>query len=175
MPGQSISIISAATPTLADPWPTNYFGVAQPGAISDFQFYWPYDTEFAGYAGWRRSPPPPNGGQFAVTDYGNTRAMVYSSSATPSVVKRFEGRFVPYPDTDANVGADTVTVGWMQYNVTMSGSDPVYGKPWTVSDNWMPTNGAMGQIIVSTVVSHRKLSNGIEYLYYLTANQRSTP
>ena len=158
----------SGTPTLADPWPINYFGVAQPGAILDFKFYWPYDN-ISFVTGLAAIAATPNGGQFAVTDYGNTRAMVYSSSAAPSVVKRFEGRPLTFPDSDENVGADNVNVGWLQYNVTLSGSDPVYGKPWTACDNWMPTNGVLGTNYNYTAF-HRKLSNGIEYLYYLTAN-----
>ena len=72
--------------------------------------------------------------------------MVYTSSAAPTVVRRFEARVVPCPDADQNVGTGTVTVGPIQYSVTMSdmGNDPNYGCPWTASDNWTPTNTANG-------------------------------
>ena len=50
--------------------------------MSDFLFYWPYDT-LSWIPGTAAIAAAPGGSQFAVTDYGNLRAMVYSSSATP--------------------------------------------------------------------------------------------
>ena len=167
----------AATPTLADPWATNYFGAAQPGAVSDFLFYWPYESANAAgcscLAGFAAIAASPDGRQFAVTDICNNRAMVYNSGATPSVVKRYATKPIPFPDADTNVGTGTITTGWLQYTVTNSGSDPVYGKPWAVTDNWMPTNGNDGGNY-GYIACQRKLSNGIEYLYYLTSNNSWT-
>ena len=155
-----------ATPTLSDPWASNYFGVAQPGAVSDTKFYWPYDTGdwLPQLAAIAASPS----GQFAVTDLCNHRVMVYDANG--NVIKRFQARPTPYPDTDENVGSGNLTVAWMQFQVTMNETDPVYGKPWTLADNWMPTNGE----VVSGTSCLRKLSNGNEYIYYLTANNSWT-
>ena len=65
------NLSGTGTPTLADPWPTTYFGAAQPGAISNFKFYWPYDLNSCLRAG-RPSPPRPLGASLPSPTTGTT-------------------------------------------------------------------------------------------------------
>ena len=167
--GHVLTYNITGTPSLLNTW----FGTAQPGLVSDAAFYWNYPGEEV--AAIAAAPAgAPNAGQFVVTDIGGMRAMVYTAGA--ALVARYMGHFCPCPMVDPNL-PNLVTSGWMEYTVNLAGSDPVYGKPWYPPTSypvydWTPTDefGSGANANFSDQSRHVKLSNGLEYLYYITLN-----
>ena len=153
--------------------------MADAGAVTDTAVGWHFPTFGSWIPGGDAAiAVSPDGSTFGVVDLYNSRTMFYST-ADGSVVAspRFMGFNFPAPQADLfvpsgaggsaiGVDEDSLTSGWMQYQVLHNVSDPNYGHPFSLQYNWQPIDDPAVETY-SLPAMHRRLSNGNEYLYYV--------
>ena len=170
-PSNHVYIAEAATGRVKEYLPSTQalvrtlFGKALPGPVHDDRLRWPdtvdpeCTTGLCVY-GAGGGLAVDSTGRIIIADYGNQRVQVYNADGTLAQ-SRFNG-YANAPQVDPNVNPNLVLSGGLEYSVDHSNA--VTHGNWSLANNWTP-NGASARTSFSGATSHRKLSNGREYIY----------
>jgi hypothetical protein len=124
------------------------FRAAQPGPVSDDALRWS-TTQRAGLA-------VDSQGRMVIADDGNHRVLTYDASGT--LLRQRYGDPAGTPFTDPSVDPNMLLIANMQYAVDYATDQ------WTVTHNWRPVDDQLW----SGFAIRRRLSNGQDYLFYLS-------